>query len=470
MSKKGDYMQTLLNENTIKLFELPINKINYAEIQRIFSKNITNEYGSLLHAAVQNKFDEEKVLKFIKILLENRHDVNYVGETTGYNFIQLALYGYTDDGKDYSYSEEFILKLINLAKKYNLNVNTKDNDGDSIIHTAMASEVYLGRVLPILDALGTNFDYGCQDNDGHGLKEAFYLYKNEAKNTDKEWFNRLVKEEKELVNRFEIGNLTLEDILKQENSVIKELEKIMDKIDLKYLIENKNTIFNLKNNLNAILTKKSLLTNKENEFENIWNKYNELLRKIFQIEINKFKEKTNIEKLVQLKNILEEYEFIEEEKVVIELIENYYKIVSDLNDKIKTDLTINNTAEFIIQISNLENNDKKELLNLLNDLEQILFKIIADIKKQMGLFNRIGVETEIPDYDNLTNSELKKILDLNEKLLLQKKKEVLIEKRNELEKCIKSILDLEEIGIFESDELWDVIEKTTSKNKVKIKK
>ena len=236
MSKKGDYMQTLLNENTIKLFELPINKINYAEIQRIFSKNITNEYGSLLHAAVQNKFDEEKVLKFIKILLENRHDVNYVGETTGYNFIQLALYGYTDGGKDYSYSEEFILKLINLAKKYNLNVNTKDNDGDSIIHTAMASEVYLGRVLPILDALGTNFDYDCQDNDGHGLKEAFYLYKKEAENTDKEWFNRLVKEEKELVNRFEIGNLTLEDILKQENSLIKKLEKIMDKIDLKYLI------------------------------------------------------------------------------------------------------------------------------------------------------------------------------------------------------------------------------------------
>ena len=262
----------------------------------------------------------------------------------------------------------------------------------------------------------------------------------------------------------------MEDILKQENSVIKELEKIMDKIDLKYLIENKNTIFILKNNLNVILTKKSLLTNKENEFQNIWNKYNELLRKIFQIEINKFKEKTNIEKLVQLRNILKEYEFIEEERVVNELIENYYKIVSDLNDKIKTDLTINNTAEFIIQISNLENNDKKELLNLLNDLEQILFKIIADIKKQIGLFNRIGVETEIPDYDNLTNSELKKILDLNEKLLLKKKKEVLIEKRNELEKCIKSILDLEKIGIFESDELWDVIEKTTSKNKIKIKK
>ena len=280
----------------------------------------------------------------------------------------------------------------------------------------------------------------------------------------------LVKEEKELVNRFEIGNLTLEDILKQENSVIKELEKIMDKIDLKYLIENKNTIFILKNNLNAILTKKSLLTNKENEFENIWNKYNELLRKIFQIEINKFKEKTNIEKLVQLRNILEEYEFIEEEKVVNELIENYYKIVSDLNDKIKTDLTINNTAEFIIQISNLENNDKKELLNLLNDLEQKLLEIITDVKNQIGLLNRIGVETEIPDYDNLTNSELKKLLDLNEKLLLKKKKEVLIEKRNELEKCIKSILDLEKIGIFESDELWDVVEKTTSKNKIKIKK
>ena len=53
---------------------------------------------------------------------------------------------------------------------------------------------------------------------------------------------------------------------------------------------------------------------------------------------------------------------------------------------------------------------------------------------------------------------------------LKKKKEVLIEKRKELEKCIKSILDLEEIGIFENDELWDIIKSTTSKkNKVKIK-
>ena len=465
-------MQTELNESIINFWDLPIDKINYGEIKRKFSGKDKNEYGNLLHAAVQNKFDEEKVLKFIKILLENGYNVNYKGENTGYNFIQLALYGYTDEEKDYSYSEEFILKLINLAKKYGLDVNTKDNDGDSIVHTAIASEVYLGRVIPILDALGTDFDIECRDNEGHSLKDAFNLYKSEAKSTNKDWFNRLKKEEKELVNRFETGNSTLDDILEQENSIKQELENVIDKIDLEYLIENKSTIFNLKNKLNAILTKKSQLTNKDNEFESIWNKYNELLRKVFQVEINKLKEENNIKKLEQLTNILEEYAFTEKAKVVNELIENYYyhKKVNDLNDKIKTNLTIKNKSEFIKEISTLESKDKEELLLLLNNSEEKLFKSTTDVSNQIELLSRIKVETETPDCNNLTISELKKVLDENKTLLLKKKKEVLIEKRKELEKCIKSILDLEEIGIFENDELWDIIKSTTSKkNKVKIK-
>ncbi len=111
-------MQTELNEAVTNFLELPIEKITYEEITKRFNKKDKNEYGNLLHASVQNKFDEEKVLKFVNLLLENGYDVNYKGERTGYNFIQLALYGYTDkDGEDHSYSQEFILKLIVLAKK-----------------------------------------------------------------------------------------------------------------------------------------------------------------------------------------------------------------------------------------------------------------------------------------------------------------------------------------------------------------
>ncbi len=210
-------MQTELNEAVTNFLELPIEKITYEEITKRFNKKDKNEYGNLLHASVQNKFDEEKVLKFVNLLLENGYDVNYKGERTGYNFIQLALYGYTDkDGEDHSYSQEFILKLIVLAKKYNLDVNTKDDDGDSIVHTAIASEVYTGKIIPIIDALGKEFDISCIDNGDNSLKDALKLYKEEAKNTNEERFNRLSNEEQALESKLEIGNLTLEDILKQE--------------------------------------------------------------------------------------------------------------------------------------------------------------------------------------------------------------------------------------------------------------
>ena len=324
-------MQTELNEAVINFFELPIEKITYEEIIKRFNKKDKNEYGNLLHASVQNKFDEEKVLKFVNLLLENGYDVNYKGERTGYNFIQLALYGYTDkDGKDHSHSQEFILKLIALAKKYNLDVNTKDDDGDSLVHTAIASEVYTGKIIPIIDTLGNEFDISCTDNGNNSLKDALKLYKEEAKNTNKNWFNRLSNESQALESKLEIGNLTLEDILKQEEILKKELEELIDKIDITYLIENKEKIYELKNNLNTILMKKSILKNTENEFELIWDKYNTLLRKVFAKEINILTSKNNIDGLNNLIAVLNDYGFKDEIELIKQIIEKYNLKVTNI--------------------------------------------------------------------------------------------------------------------------------------------
>ena len=54
--------------------------------------------------------------------------------------------------------------------------------------------------------------------------------------------------------------------------------------------------------------------------------------------------------------------------------------------------------------------------------------------------------------------------------MLSKKKNILNEKKVKLEAVIKEILDLENLGIFESDELWGIIKSSsTKKNKVKKK-
>ena len=168
----------------------------------IYNKNknsYDNDYGNLLHEVINHKYNEEKVLKFIDALLDGGYDVNYQGKKTGYTFIHLALYGYTSDNEEYSYSTEFIVKLINLAKKYNFNVNLKDNDGDTIIHTALASEVYSGKVIPLLKALGNDFDISAVDGNNNSIQDALDSYIKEAKNTNETWYNRLISEKEEII-------------------------------------------------------------------------------------------------------------------------------------------------------------------------------------------------------------------------------------------------------------------------------
>ena len=234
-------MQTKLNTEVQNFFKLPIESITVEEIKKLYSKGDTNEYGNLLHAAIENKFEEEKVLKFIELILKLGYNVNYKGKSTGYNFIQLALYGYTDEinNNDYSYSTDFIVKLINIAKQYNLDVNTKDADGDSIIHTAIASEIYEGEIVPILNALGPNFDIECKDNNGNDLLKAFDLYQKEAEIISKDgfWYKRLKKEEQVFKNEIEkirLKNTPKKEIQKtQENKPKEEIQKPQENIPKK---------------------------------------------------------------------------------------------------------------------------------------------------------------------------------------------------------------------------------------------
>ena len=553
-------MQEKLNKDVSEFFLLPIEKITYERIKKVFDKKDTNEYGNLLHAAVQNKFDEEKVLKFIEILLKNGYDVNYSSKNTGYNFIQLALYGYTDEKleKDFSYSQDFIVKLIKIAKKYGLDVNARDNDGDSIVHTAIASEVYVGSILPILDALGDDFDINCQDNNGNSLNKAFYLYKKEAEKTNKRWFNRLEKEESKLMIRLEFKSLPLknmtkskeskkeisrlgvtrkrtektelEKIIEQEGVIIKKLEKIVNNINVEYLIQNKDNIFSLKRKLHSILTKKSSLLNLENEFENIWKKFDELFKHNFSMEIDKLRRQNNMEQLTKLISVLEEYNYTEELELINKIISEYTQkeklnnkekkeltlsneqdLIDELSksyglekevifnllnqvgalkktkaqdekkndselttveliEQIKKELTLANKQDFINKIQKLNNIDKEELLNLFKQQEDKLLSLVMEIKEQVEFFKKMDVPIAKDNYSKLTIAKLEEILKQNERIIQIKKKDILEEKQMKLEACINEILALETIGVFGNDELWNVIKDSTlKKNKVKKK-
>ena len=216
-----------------------LNGITKESIKKNFKDiNATNQFGGLLHAAIYYKFSEDKALKFIDILLQCGIDVNLKGESTGYSFIHLALYGYTENEEDYSYSTEFIIKLITLAKKYNFDVNIKDNDGDSLIHTALASETYTGDTAVLIDTLGDKYDLQCKDNNGNNIYEALIAYKKEAEqDKNKIWYDRLSKEEKVIKSYIEKNNevakeevQTPEENLVQEETNNQEIQRIEEVI------------------------------------------------------------------------------------------------------------------------------------------------------------------------------------------------------------------------------------------------
>lgn len=364
-------METEINTKVINfLKEHKLDEITSENIKEYFNNiNKTNQYGGLLHAAVQNKFPEDKTLKFIDTLLQCGVDVNLKGASTGYSFIHLALYGYTKNGEDYSYSTEFIIKLISLAKKYNFDVNIKDNDGDSLIHTALASEIYTGDTAVLIDTLGDKYDLQCKDNNGNNIYEALIKYKKEAeKDKNKIWYDRLSKEEKVIKSYIEKNNeVAKEDVQTSEENLVQEETDNQDIQRIEEVIEDKDqltkTSLEADDNIQIEETEDSRLndaSHQENKRDNE-ETFNYL--------------KTNIEAL--LPNITIEY-----------LLEDYMTV-----------LNYKNMLSTYLNKQNLNIKEKSSIRLLANKLDLLLKEIIN---------NYLNVIIESQDRKNV--ERLKKIL------------------------------------------------------------
>lgn len=130
---------------------------------------IDDDNQSILHILVDNIYDEEKCFLAIKSLLKCGVDPNLEADFQ-YNFIQTALYA--------GYSENFIKRVIKEALKYGLKINHRDDDLDTIMHTAIYSDDYLGDVEGIYDLLvESGFDSTLVDHDSRNLVEAMIYQK-----------------------------------------------------------------------------------------------------------------------------------------------------------------------------------------------------------------------------------------------------------------------------------------------------
>lgn len=174
----------MINENSIKkmLSKMTSNvHLNLCEICKVFERlnYIDEEEQSILHILTNEHYDEEKCFMAIQSLLEEGLSPNSV-DYFKYNFIQTALYA--------GYSEKFILNIISESLKYDLNVNHVDEDGDTIMHTAIYSDDYTGNIEKIYELLFNNgFEPSIEDSVGRDIIEAM-IYQSQlyGKYTNKE--------------------------------------------------------------------------------------------------------------------------------------------------------------------------------------------------------------------------------------------------------------------------------------------
>lgn len=137
--------------HNVKMIEEGFGSLNY--------RDETDQ--TILHLLVDEKYNEKKCFLAIQSLLQIGFDPNYADDY-GYNFIQNALFS--------GYSETFILNIISESLKYHLDVNHVDLDHDTIVHTAMLSDDYLGEVINIYNLLCDHgFDSMLVNNDDMDL-------------------------------------------------------------------------------------------------------------------------------------------------------------------------------------------------------------------------------------------------------------------------------------------------------------
>lgn len=191
-------------EKVLKLMGADYNS-NYKRIAEKFIKYIApREY---LFNLTDELYDENKCLIAIKsILSTGKFDPNYKADF-GYNFIQNAIYA--------GYSTSFIVDLINYcgSLRNKLNVNHQDEDGDTMLHTAIYADDFKGDVAEIYEALiEIGFNSKLVDNEHRSIVDAMtYEQRMHGKfhfsmlEKVRNMYEKQIGEKKQITNSLQLG-------------------------------------------------------------------------------------------------------------------------------------------------------------------------------------------------------------------------------------------------------------------------
>lgn len=421
--------KTILNEKVDAFFK----KYSKSPITKeiVISSNLdikeSNDYGNLLHAIVNYKYPENRVLELITILMDMGIDVNKRGKTTGLSFIHLSLYGYTDHNNvDFSYSEEFIIKLINLAIEHGLDPNIKDDDSETIAEAAIASEVYTGKIIPIIKALGPSFEVS------ESLEKKFNHY---LKNSNGQWQKRLKLEESALKTFIKRSQFNPETFKKELDKSLNKVNSCTQNIDYASLKENYIVIAESINELKELLVKALDFEMDIVFYQNTMDQVltNEIIS-ILEREIDIIEKNPSDSSIKNIKEIILAFAFQELLKRIEIIATNYQDYKDELIASAKRVKTIAEGKSFKQGLNNNEISeelasiiDKKmsSLRGLISSIKEIIEEK-EQMKEQIDKYIEVDIKENNYMFETMTQEQLDDILN---------------QEQNEKEKLHQSIMD-----------------------------
>ncbi len=346
----------------------------------------TNLY--LSHALVNMKYEEDKVCKMLQILFENGLDPNKKGFAE-YTFLHIALYGAETEKKEtLPYPLSFFERVIPLAKKYGFDVNSKDEDGDTLIHTAIYSEDYFDRIEPLIRLLGKNFDLSQKNKQKETILDSLNTSIEEATNTkNKSWLQQLKKEQKlissiikatedqiVIIPEYKKKNVTISDYL-DINAFKKLIGEQIENLISSFEAEEaeKITMEATSKTCKKLRERISISKLTEEEKETFLKKLKESQEKIVGVIQTKLEEKINMLTIdSSLKECEEIQAIISQSYLPIEIVEELGNRVIILIEKINQQLLIKQLKESVQNIETVK--DIEDCLKRVEEIKNTDFK------------------------------------------------------------------------------------------------
>lgn len=401
--------KTKMNEAVDTFFKkYTLENITESTVKSNLPLNSVNDYGNILHAVMNYDYPTESVKKTIKILLDLGVNPNHQSKVTGMTFIHLSLYGYTNNkGQDISYSENFITDMIDLAKSHGFDVNIKDSDDENIAVAAIASEVYRGSILAIINALGKEFEID------ESLKHDFDEYLQESKNIPA-WNKRLLNEKDAIYQLVERANLSLEDIEKEISFKSDTLVNLTSDLTFETLSNTYKDISSIIKELIDLLKKREVFEVSDEDIKIKIDGVVTTINNTLTSELDSIKLNPSSSRISRVKPILKEF-VLEELLEILSSIESDYNAYQEsLRESASGVKTINEVNIFLEGIKGNEIEDEltnivKDIMDKLNELINSLKSALKEDKEAYDLissFTNEEYEEEVVNYEDITESEL----------------------------------------------------------------